>query len=382
MKVSVILTSYNHAKYLRHAIESALSQTFSDFELIIWDDASTDESWEIINSYQDARIRAFRNPANVHRGNINRGLEQAQGEYIAIHHSDDIWEPEKLEKQVAFLDAHPGIGAVFSDVLAIDEQGEVLSAQFHLYQTIFAQPNRSRHEWLNYFFYQGNALCHPSVLIRKQCYSDCGAYRSGFSAADYDMWVRLCMKHEIHVLPDKLLRLRVRDNNANASGDRPEVRKRAWFEYLQVLKNYENLSNPDDFQKIFPSLHYPLQADGFLSSFALAMAALEPEHAYNITRLFGLELLFDLMNDPDSARQVEEIYGFTHKNFIALEGKYDVFSLESVEQLRSSLVQKDAQLAQKDAQLAQKELALQEILQSRAWKFASALRKVKSVLKS
>jgi len=112
------------------------------------------------------------------------------------------------------------------------------------------------------------------------------------------------------------------------------------------------------------------------------MAALEPEHAYNITRLFGLELLFDLMNDPDSARQVEEIYGFTHKNFIALEGKYDVFSLESVEQLRSSLVQKDAQLAQKDAQLAQKELALQEILQSRAWKFASALRKVKSVLKS
>lgn len=370
MKVSVILTSYNHAKYLRHAIESVLAQTFSDFELIIWDDASTDESWEIINSYQDARIRAFRNPVNLHRGNINRGLEQAQGEYVAIHHSDDIWEPEKLEKQVAFLDAHPGIGAVFSDVLVIGEQGDVLPTQSHPYQTIFAQPNRSRHEWLNYFFYQGNALCHPSVLIRKRCYSDCGVYRSGFSVADYDMWVRLCMKYEIHVLPDKLLMFRVRDNNANASGDRPEVRKRAWFEYLQILNNYLNLSNPDDFQKIFPSSHQHLQDKGFMLSFALAMAALEPEQAYSITRLFGLELLFDLMNDPGSARQVEELYGFTHKDFIALEEKYDVFLLELTEQLRASLAQKDAQLTERDVRLA-------EIYTSKIWRLGLWLRRVR-----
>lgn len=381
MKVSVILTSYNHAKYLRYAIESALSQTFSHFELIIWDDASTDESWEIINSYQDARIRAFRNPVNMHRGNINRGLEKARCEYIAIHHSDDIWEPDKLEKQVAFLNAHPGIGAVFSDILAIDEQGDLLPDQSHPYQTIFAQPNRSRHEWLNYFFYRGNALCHPSVLIRKQCYSDCGAYRSGFSAADYDMWVRLCMQYEIHVLPDKLLRLRVRDNNANASGNRPEVRLRDWFERLQVLKNYRNLASQEDILKIFPTLYKYLDLNGFLPSFVLSMAALESEQAYNITRLFGLELLFELMNDPDSARQVEKMYGFTHKDFIALEGKHDVFSLELMGQLRANLAQKDAQLAEKDAQLAEIELALQEILQSRSWKLVSAFDRVKSFLK-
>jgi len=382
MKVSVILTSYNHAKYLRHAIESALSQTFSDFELIIWDDASTDESWEIINSYQDARIRAFRNPVNMHRGNINRALEKAQGEYIAIHHSDDIWESEKLEKQVAFLDSHPEIGAVFSDVLVIDEQGDVLPAQTHPYQTIFAQPNRSRHEWLNHFFYQGNALCHPTVLIRKQCYQDAGVYRKNLGQlADFDMWVRLCMKYEIHVLAERYTRLRVRLNGSNMSGNRPDVRRRSWFEYFQILKNYKNLSNPDDFQKIFPFTHKYLHAKSFIPFFVLAMAALEPEQAYGITRLFGLELLFDLMNDPDRARQVEELYGFTHKDFIALEGKYDVFSLELIEQLRADLTQKDAQLAEKDAQLAEKELALQQILQSRAWKFATMLRKMKSILK-
>lgn len=379
MKVSIILTSYNHAKYLRQAIESALSQTFSDFELIIWDDASTDESWEIINSYSDRRIRAFRNQVNMHRGNINRGLEKAQGEYIAIHHSDDVWELGKLEKQVAFLDEHPEVGAVFSDVIVIDEDGEILPAHSHPYQNVFSQPNRSRHEWLNHFFYRGNALCHPSVLIRKQCYFDCGMYRSGFSAADYDMWVRLCLKYEIHVLPDKLILLRIRNNNANASGNRPDTRLRDWFERFQILKNYKSLSNPEDFQKIFPDTNHLLQAKGFIPAFVLAMAALKPEQAYNITRLFGLEILFDLMNNPDSARQINEVYGFTHKDFIELEGKYDVFSLERVAELTTYLAQKDIQLAQKDIQLAQKEFALQEILESRAWKLVTALRKIKSI---
>ena len=123
VRVSIILTSYNHAKYLRQAIESVLNQTFTDYELIIWDDASTDDSWEIINSYQDRRIRAFRNVVNL-RGNISRGLEVAQGEYVAIHHSDDAWEPTKLEKQVS-LDQNPDIAAVFTHVQVIDEEGQL-----------------------------------------------------------------------------------------------------------------------------------------------------------------------------------------------------------------------------------------------------------------
>src|SRR5262245_25933982 len=114
-KVSVILTSYNHAKYLRESIESILNQTFIDFELVIWDDGSTDESWDIINSYSDPRIRAFRNKTTQHGNPIRMVFPEIETEeYVAIHHSDDIWEPQKLEKQVAFLDTHPDIGAVFT----------------------------------------------------------------------------------------------------------------------------------------------------------------------------------------------------------------------------------------------------------------------------
>ena len=195
-KVTVILTSFNHAKYIGEAIESVLAQTFTDFELIIWDDASEDNSWEIINRYSDSRILKFRNETTM-RGiyNINKAIsEVAKGRYIAIHHSDDIWVPEKLEKQLGFLKNNPKYGAVFTKVMAISDSGEVVDDPDNYYASIFDQDNRSRHEWLNHFFTKGNVLCHPSVLIDKKCYEACGLYRYGLAQmGDFDMWVRLCL---------------------------------------------------------------------------------------------------------------------------------------------------------------------------------------------
>ena len=101
-KVSVILTSFNHSKYIREAIESTLNQTFADFELIILDDCSSDNSWDLINQYTDPRISAFRSerPGEV-VGRLNKAIsELASGEYIAIHHSDDAWGLNKLQVQV------------------------------------------------------------------------------------------------------------------------------------------------------------------------------------------------------------------------------------------------------------------------------------------
>ena len=144
-KVSVILTSYNHEKFLRESIDGVLNQTFKDYELIICDDASTDHSWDIICSYDDSRIISYRNNINIVRGNLNNMIEQvAHGEYIAIHHSDDAWEPTKLEKQVHFLDTHPTIGAVFTNAHLIGENGDSLNDSSHFLYNIFDQPNRDR----------------------------------------------------------------------------------------------------------------------------------------------------------------------------------------------------------------------------------------------
>jgi glycosyltransferase involved in cell wall biosynthesis len=252
--VSVILTSFNHEKYIREAIESVLNQVFTDFELIIWDDCSSDNSWHIISQYSDPRIKTFRN--EVTKGpveGVNKAIsEVTSGKYIGIHHSDDVWEVEKLKKQVAFLDSHPEIGAVFTNALAIGEDSGLLNDTSHFYSNIFDQPNRTRHEWLNYFFYRGNALCHPSLLIRKRCYSDCGPYRFGLAQmADFDMWIRLCLKYEIRVLPEKLIRFRVRGKEANASGNRPETRIRGATEFYQLFAHYLKLDSFEEFVTVF-----------------------------------------------------------------------------------------------------------------------------------
>ena len=153
MKVSIVLTSYNHERYIKESIESVLSQTFKDFELIIVDDCSNDNSWEIIESYTDPRIKAIRNSRNLRTEGVKRAIMNvASGEYIAIHHSDDLWKTDKLEKQVKFMEEEPEVSACFTWAEPIDEDGTPYQEENGFYYDVFEQPNRTRYEWLNYFF--------------------------------------------------------------------------------------------------------------------------------------------------------------------------------------------------------------------------------------
>jgi glycosyltransferase involved in cell wall biosynthesis len=326
-KVSVILTSYNHEKYIREAIDSVLAQTLADFELIIWDDASNDASWTIINSYADPRIRAFRNGERRRATyGLNKAIiEMAQSEYIAVHHSDDIWEADKLAKQVAFLDGHPEFGAAFTNITPIGEDSKPLKDKKNFYNSIFAQPNRTRFEWLHFFFNCGNALCHPTVLIRKKCYDSCGLYRFGLvQMADFDMWVRLCLKYEIHVLPEKLVRFRFRANEVNASSIRPETRIRSTMEYYNLLKNYLKIESFEELTAVFPEAAKYYRAGGFDLNFVLAMIALKKK-PFVFTELFGIELLFEAVADPVRSKTIKAIYNFDYRDLIELSGKCDCF---------------------------------------------------------
>ncbi len=120
-KVSILLSSYNHANYLKKSIDSILNQTYNDFELIIVDDCSSDDSWKIIKSYKDKRIRKIRHKEN--KGSILtiELVESFNGEYFAVAHCDDYWEKTKLEKQVKFLEEHHEIAACFTYVKLVDE---------------------------------------------------------------------------------------------------------------------------------------------------------------------------------------------------------------------------------------------------------------------
>ena len=391
-KVSVILTSYNHAKYLRESIESVLNQTFSDFELIIGDDASTDESWAIIQSYTDPRIHTYRHEVNKMGCIINEIVSsgQASGDLIAIHHSDDIWEPQKLAKQVAFLDANPEVGALFTTVQIIDEAGNPFQDQNHFYSKRFEQANRTRYEWLNFFFFEGNALCHPSVLLRKECYATCGLYRYGLvQLGDWDMWVRICLKYEIHILPEKLTRFRILTREANSSGDRPDVHIRTQFEFLQIYANYLKITDRNEFLKVFPSASGFLDRPDFDIPFALAMVALATPNPF--AKLFSLQLLFDRINHLEFAPKLERVYGFDQLAFSALTVEHDPFSVAALRtadlQIKTVVTQNAALAAQNAAlatqvaglstRMAEKESVLNAILQSRSWKFIQILQRIR-----
>jgi glycosyltransferase involved in cell wall biosynthesis/SAM-dependent methyltransferase/Tfp pilus assembly protein PilF len=322
-KISVILTSRNHENFLREAIDSVLAQSWQDFELIIWDDASSDDSWSVIQSFKDARIQSFRNKTQRYGVyGVNKAIgEIAKGEYIAIHHSDDIWESDKLIKQLNILDSKREVGAVFTWADIINDAGEFLSSA-----SIFKQDNKSRHEWLRRFFIQGNALCHPSVLIRKQCYLDCGLYRSGlWLLPDFDMWIRLCLKYDIFVIPEPLVQFRWHTDGSNSSNAKTSTANRANFESFLVLDNFSHIYDIDEVLKIFPSASKYCGQSGSEPGFVLAMAAIESNQSAT-ARLFGQQLLFKLISDPQNADKINKLHNFDHMDFMEMTKYGNIFS--------------------------------------------------------
>ena len=318
--VSIILTSYNHAKFLREAIDSVINQTFTDWELFIWDDVSPDNSWEIIQSYSDPRIRAIRNDrTRRYIYAINETITNlATGKYIAIHHSDDGWELEKLGEQVTYLDAHPEVDAVFTHVQVIDENNRKIDNNW------FNQPKKSRTEWLRSLFLNTNTLCHPSALVRRNAYIDTGLYKLAHAQNDdAEMWSRLLLHSEIHVIPKKLTRHRIFTDNSSVSGNKPSVQSRLQFEWFVQKDNYIGLSLPE-ILSIFPEAKQWLSNGEGDSRFLLAMVAIKLGNCQG-TRLFGLNLLYKLLTNETDAAVIYKLHNFDYLNFFSLTGEHEIF---------------------------------------------------------
>lgn len=198
-KISVIMPAYNAEKYIKEAIDSILSQTFGDFEFIIIDDGSTDNTCAIIESYSDSRIRFFRNEKNMGvAATLNRGLDLARGEYIARMDSDDISLPQRFEKQVAFMDSHPDIAVCGTAI-------ECFGAR---HETRFFSENDAA---LKVDLLFGCCFAHPSVMLRTSVIrSNSFYYDTAFDKMeDYELWCRVSKVGGLSSLHEILLKYRV-----------------------------------------------------------------------------------------------------------------------------------------------------------------------------
>jgi glycosyltransferase involved in cell wall biosynthesis len=366
-RVSVVIPSYNHEKYIGECIQSILDQTYQDFEIVITDDGSTDGTVSVIREFDDSRIHLYTHAENKGACTaINNCIRKASGEYIAVLSSDDAWQPTKLEKQVQYLDSYPEIGAVFTKVIFVNETGNLIGPEDYRDFYIFEKENRSRYEWLNYFFSSGNCLCHPSVLIRRKCYDDIGLYDERMATLpDMDMWVRLCIICDIYILDEKLVRLRIMADKSSASADTLPTNIRVRFEYMQILNHYLEIKDRKTFLKIFPEVEkYGAVGKKYIPYFLSRLALDIDERTWY---LWGLQTLFNFLEQDDIAISLQKKYGFHYRDFYSLTAKRDIFNFEAVTTLRekaSQINRLNAQINRLNAQINRLNAQIQQIQHS------------------
>lgn len=210
-RVSVVMAVYNAAHFLPESVGSILSQTFRDFELILINDCSKDDSLSVINGFKDDRIRVIDNVANKGAAESrNVGMAAATGEFVAIMDADDISSPTRLEAQVAFLDARPEIGLVGCAVYDnIDVDGTILYTS-HLPEDNDAIQRTLIEKW---------CFLHPSIMFRRESYLKVGGYRKQFEPAeDHDFILRVLEHCKAHNLPGKLVQYRINPKGLSVVG--------------------------------------------------------------------------------------------------------------------------------------------------------------------
>lgn len=230
-KISVVLSVHNGERYLAQAVESILTQTYSDFEFIILNDHSTDSTSTILQTYaaRDSRIRLLHNDPQLGlTKSLNRGLQAARGDYIARQDADDLSAPERFAEQVEFLEKNPAVVLVSGNIDQIDAEGNIIG---HLNRA--ASPDLVR--W--YLLFYNHVSGHSQVMFRRAAALRAGGYDESLPySQDYDLWLRLLALGEIAILPHTWLQWRTH-------GDSISTQKFAQQEHLSLTLSQRELSH-------------------------------------------------------------------------------------------------------------------------------------------
>jgi glycosyltransferase involved in cell wall biosynthesis len=313
-KVSLVMSVYNGQRYLRLAVKSILAQTWGDFEFIIINDGSTDDSGALLRTYaaQDARVRLIDNARNLGlTRSLNLGLERARGEYFGRQDADDISAPERLARQVAFMDAHPEIGVAGTLSEVIDGDGRPLvGASYHSALTTNAD--------LQERLLRNNPICHGSVLMRRNLAVAAGGYDESVGPTeDYDLWLRLAEVTQLANVEPVLYYYRVHPESIGRTRYAEQV-----FDGARVLERaLRRRGEPVPVERLAVVAEHDLasaQAAYAAGDFALAARALSSALRLSPT-LFGVDSLRGALeavytpNQPLAAGQQ-----FTRQVFAAL----------------------------------------------------------------
>ena len=416
--VSVLMVNRNHEDTLAEAITSVLSQTHKNLRLIIVDDGSTDSSVEVAKTFlADPRVELHALPRNVHIcAATNVGLELVRGEWLARIDSDDVWYPNRLERQLEVLAQHPGQEICFAWADWIDEDGNDIRDQVAALAQSCDAAFATQREWLRKFYYEGNCLLHSSVLIRTSLVREVGGFDLAYRQLhDFDYWVRVAKTRNILVVPERLIAMRhfteARNEGRNSSNQSLDNVTRTFNEYADIRAHFfEGMPDNvlvdafgEDFRRANSRTPEELACER-------AFLLCRPQDEWNVPAApAGLRALRELLAQEPARRLLEERYDFPAKSLYALTSSHvyndpllrataalekdalygtidslerEIDSLRAhVHVLEAVLGQKDAALGQRDAALGEKDAQVQELLgrigameASSSWRVTGPLR--------
>ncbi len=236
-KVSVIIPTFNRAQFIRRTIDSVLNQTYRDYEIIIIDDGSTDNTKEVVESYGD-KVRYYRQANNGVATARNTGIAKADGEYIAFLDSDDIFLTENLETKISFFESHPNEYWVYSDWQYVDEKGNLLQHGSQKYNYSHRQLNGSI---FNELIYHRNFISPCTVVLKKSVFDKIGCFDPQIpSQEEYDLWLRISLKYPANYLDQSLVYAMIHKDSL--SGD-----FRKWAKGNEQIVDKLKDIIPDDF---------------------------------------------------------------------------------------------------------------------------------------
>ena len=219
-RVSVVTSVYNGEAYVEECIDSILNQTFQDFEYIILNNGSTDRTAEILNHYTDSRIHIIHQENLGISRSLNKGINLSKSELIARLDADDYALPQRLEKQIAFMEQHPKV------VLCGSRFKELVGEKFFPQKVQFVEQDKDIRKTISCF----NPFSHSTTMIRKAVFTKIGGYNKNFEySQDYDLWIRLLNVGEASILKEELVVARLAEQSTSY-----ENRRKQKLEGLQV----------------------------------------------------------------------------------------------------------------------------------------------------
>lgn len=231
--VSVVIPAYNAAPFITKAISSVLNQTFTDLELLVVDDGSTDSTAAVVKSLQDFRLRLYSTPNQGVERSRNLGIEKARGEWVAFLDADDWWEPNKLQRQLEFLQTQPEVVITSTHGKYVGSKGKVLGKL--QYGPLSSEQLDRRRDRLKPIW-----LLTSSVLCKREALLDVGGFNPEFrgAAEDLDLWTRISYSYPAITLPEQLVNFRISGQSASMSKYRLIQEHTLWV--------YQNLIHQQD----------------------------------------------------------------------------------------------------------------------------------------